>query len=615
MKILHLLSQIELTGAEVYAVTLAEWQKKSGHDVFICTDELHQKTNIDFFQLPVHRTTMWTRGKSKQLLLDFILKNRIDVIHAHSRAAVRIAYPCTRKTSCALVTTLHGRPHRSWSKRIFDRYGDKVIAICENLAFDLLLNLKMNARKVQTLANPINLDKIPFKSSIKTSSPFRVGLVGRMTGPKGTRVSELLTQVFPTLLENFLHLQIDLIGGSVDQLDPQGQAQFHRLKEKYKDRIQNQPHIPDLESHLNSYDLIVGAGRVAIACLSSGVPLYAMGEAETVGLVTAQNYTLAKSSNFGDIHYKELFQSMDSKKVTAELLSLIGEKNKLDSTNLQILSQKVAQDFSLTNIAPQILETYKSAIFQKKYPKWIPILMYHQVPDQELQSQHRIFITKDNFEKHLKFFKNKGFQALSFSELKEFRDQKKNFSEFPKKPLLLTFDDGYLNNLKNAVPLLTKYGFKATFFLLADPTVKANIWDKADGTPQLPLMDKSQRAELKKLGQEIGSHGFRHQKLSEMNEQETQQEILDSKTVLEKEFGCEIPVYAYTYGIKNNFAETAVRDAGYTFAVNTTSGGLHLEDNPFSLFRVSIFPEDTSLELRKKTCSWYRRYYYFKRRQ
>lgn len=615
MKILHLLSQIELTGAEVYAITLAEWQKNAGHEVLLVSDELHRKTNVPFLPLAVHRTNAWTRFSSKKWLKTYITNHKIDVVHAHSRAAVRLAHSCCRQTSCALVTTLHGKPHRSWSKKIFDIYGDKVISICENLTVDLIQNMKMKSRKISTIPNPVDFGKITFNSQPKKQTSFHLAVVGRTSGPKGDRVAELLQNVFPQLLEEFPHLHIHLVGGDVAGLKPSGQEQFHLLKQKYFERIQNTSFVPELESRLNNYDFIIGAGRVAMVSLACGLPVWALGEAESAGLVTEKSYSAAKRSNFGDIHHDFLHRELNATEITSELKKIIADPQFLTSQSRHQLAAKIVEDFSLDKIAEQVLDVYKSSIFKKKYPRWIPVLMYHKIPDAPLKTRHRIFVTKDNFERHLAFFKRKGFQTLSFSDLKEFRDQKRDFSQFPRKPLLLTFDDGYLNNLENAVPLLEKYGFKATFFMLASHGISENSWDKADGTPQLPLMNSSQRKELFQRGQEIGSHGFSHMKLTSMNHEETRQELLESKKALEAEFQTSISVYAYTYGIKNEFAESLAHETGYTYAVNTSTGGLHIEDNPHSIFRVSIFPEDGPRELRKKTHSLYRLYYYLKRRQ
>ena len=178
--------------------------------------------------------------------------------------------------------------------------------------------------------------------------------------------------------------------------------------------------------------------------------------------------------------------------------------------------------------------------------------------------------------------------------------------------MIITFDDGYKNNLELAAPLLKKYNMKATLFLLAENLV-ANVWDKSDGTPQLPLLTAEERQKLIQNGFEIGSHGIHHGKLSEMTEQQTWNELSESKKILEKEFRIPIFCYAYTYGIKNKFAEKIAARAGYFFAVNTSTGGLHLSENPWILFRVPIFPEDGVFSIWKKTQPWYRKYFYKKR--
>ena len=54
------------------------------------------------------------------------------------------------------------------------------------------------------------------------------------------------------------------------------------------------------------------------------------------------------------------------------------------------------------------MRIYESAFFLKHYSKWIPTLMYHKIPDQEIKSQHKIYVTRENFEKHLNFYKKLG---------------------------------------------------------------------------------------------------------------------------------------------------------------------------------------------------------------
>jgi hypothetical protein len=91
-------------------------------------------------------------------------------------------------------------------------------------------------------------------------------------------------------------------------------------------------------------------------------------------------------------------------------------------------------------------------------------------------------------------------------------------------------------------------------------------------------------------------------------------ELTESKNRLESEFQTQINVFAYTYGDTNAECAKACEITGYDYGLNTDRGGLHLEEAPYSVFRVNIFPNESWMSLWKKTTSWYRRYYYFKRK-
>ncbi|MBC7466895.1 MAG: polysaccharide deacetylase family protein, partial [Bdellovibrio sp.] len=112
---------------------------------------------------------------------------------------------------------------------------------------------------------------------------------------------------------------------------------------------------------------------------------------------------------------------------------------------------------------------------------------------------------------------------------------------------------------------------------------------------------------------EIGSHGFSHQKITQMTEDQARFELRESKKKLQDEFNTEVSVYAFTYGDTSILHARFAFEEGYDYAVNTDTGGLLIEDSPYQIFRVNIFPNETIASLRKKTSSWYRKYYYLKR--
>lgn len=608
---LQILSQIELTGAEAYALTLADWLASQGHEVHLVSNQLHLPFRGQFHPREIHTSSTLTRIKNVFFLRHLIREKEIQVVHCHSRAAVRVGYWATFGLRVAMVSTVHGRQHSSLSKKLFDQYGDRVIAVCENIRESLIQNFRMNPRKILTLGNPVGA-ATETKKNQEQASP-RVAFIGRFSGPKGMRLKELLEKTFPHLLERLPDLHIDIIGGEVGRMPPELKTAFEKTQSHFPRRLQLIGVIQNLREHYQDYSLVIGSGRVAMEALLREVPCLALGEYGTEGVIRPENYEIAKKSNFGDIGASTLESPVDYSLLTMLLQEALAHP--APDNEKKFLKEAVHGDFSADLVCQDILSVYESAYFQKLHPRHIPVLMYHKIPKAGQNSRHRIFVTAENFEKHLRFFKNQGFTTLSFAELDQYRTLKKPADEFPKRPLILTFDDGYVDNLENAGPLLKKYGMKATIFLLADPNIRANVWDADTGEPPDELMSLEQKRKLKDFNFEIGSHGFRHQKITEMNDAEAMQELSGSRDALEKQLDVHIPVFAYTYGLTSPRAAQLAKRAGYRFAINTDTGGLHMEENPHAIFRTPIFPEDAEPQLRKKTQSWYRKYFYLKRKK
>lgn len=600
MNILHLLSQNHLTGSEVYAATLAELQVLAGHKVYQASNGFFTATAAEQHTLEVETKSKLTFFKNVFWLRDFISQNNIHVVHSHSRASAKLAFYATLFSKTAHVSTVHGVQHASFSKKLLNQYGQFTICVCNNLKKHLIADFGYKPSRIKTIPNPISKNLyqyLPASSEIKNT--INLAIIGRSTGPKGTRTTLAIKEIFKLGAKYKIHL----IGGKLQDLN---------LSESEKAQV-----IETSEAQLNSafyrkYDLVIGSGRVSMEALLTGVPSLAFGESKYVGLVTLENFEQALSSNFGDIHPDSKTPSLNSVDFKNDLESAL---TKLTTENLKQLAELAAKSFDQDWIATQVERLYESAYFLKNYCHWIPVLMYHKIPQQEIQSQHKIFVTAENFEKHLQFFKKKGFTTLTFSELSLFRKGLLNFKHFPKKPLVITFDDGYRDNLETASPLLKKYGYKAQLFLLADNKINSNVWDLSGDEPAHEIMSLQERQAWKTSAYEIGSHGFRHQKITEFSAEEAQKELSTSKLNLEDEFKVSVQSFAFTYGITRPEGAEMAQRAGYEYALNTDTGGMLMEEEPYSIFRVNIFPNETTSSLSKKTSKWYRRYYKFKRKK
>ncbi len=611
LKILHIMSQLELTGAEVYAVMLANHQKSCGHSVTLLGDEIHIPCSASFVRCDIHNRNYTQRFQNLKRIRKIVKEQNIDVVHAHSRAASWLAHYALKGLKVPYVSTVHGRQHWHGRYKKNDVYGDQVITVCENIRQHLANEFGLDSKKIVTIRNPIEFKPVDSDSKQK----FTLALLGRTSGPKGERIGMVIREVLPRLLQQKSELHVVVSGGAFENFDQKTKDHFVHLQKLYPNKLS---YFPTEKFHeaFKIANVICASGRIAVEALSYGIPTFAFGEAVLHGFVTTDNLSECLKSNFGDVKAdRDRDTAVISEQVEVLLVPHLFYlmKNKID-LNAEI-QQKIKQEFAAEVIFKKIESIYHQNIFGKKINRWIPVLMYHKVSIEPLKTQHKIFVTKNTFEKQMNFLKKRGFETLDFSDLEHFLTGKKSLAEFPKRPIVLTFDDGYKDNLENAFPLLNRLGFKATVFVLSDFSIRNNDWDLGEHTTETahPLMTQEELKQSLLLGISIGSHGRTHRALLSLTDQEAFQEIANSKQELEQNLQTKINVFAYPYGKFNTRHEEQVFTAGYQFGVATDSGGLRLEDNPFAIFRVNIFPDDLGLRFFKKAHYLYRKYFYWKR--
>lgn len=602
MKILHLLSQIEMTGSEAYAQTLASAQARSGHDLFVISDNFHLSFPGHLVKLSIATRSFFQRMKNIFKLRRFIIENKIEVIHCHSRAACRHAYWARLGLETCIVTTLHGYQHSSFSKKLFNIYGDTVIAVCENIKQQLIENFTIDPHSLITLRNPIIQ-----KETINNSEKKTLSLIGRASGPKGQRLISLFREQLEFWLTENPEISVLL---ALTGLSEQEKNNLKKsIPTQLISRVQIVSEFINLQDVFKQSFCVVASGRIAIEAYFAGCEVACLGESSFVGRLEEKNIKQILASNFGDIG-KPLPVSNEQ---ISEVI-LLALKNPLSTSTRQALTARLSAEFSLEAIHEKIIEIYRGTRLYRKC-SWIPILMYHKVTDQEIQSRHKIYVTKKRFKQHLQYLKWRNFQTITFSDLSDFWFERKSISEFPKSPLILTFDDGYQDNLTNALPLLRQYQMKAQLFLLSDHKILANTWDEPEDGVTAKLMSEEERQMLPLNIYEIGSHGQTHRELPKLNNSEILRELAESKQQLENEFKQNISCFAYPYGRLDHRLPSLAQKAGYDFAVNTDNGPVRWIDNRHSLFRVNVFPQDSLFAIWKKTSRWYRRSYFHKRGQ
>jgi len=171
--------------------------------------------------------------------------------------------------------------------------------------------------------------------------------------------------------------------------------------------------------------------------------------------------------------------------------------------------------------------------------KGLPVLMYHKILD---QGPNGLTVTTAQFERQLMYLKEKGYQTLTFREVKTLLAEK---SPLPRKPVVLTFDDAYVNFKSHALPLVKKYGFQATLFIPVAFIGKTNLWDQGND-PILPAADLKQLSNNEPVT--FGIHSFLHKNYRDLALSDMEEDLKNCQETLSF-YGIPFTrVLAYPYG-------------------------------------------------------------------
>jgi peptidoglycan/xylan/chitin deacetylase (PgdA/CDA1 family) len=181
---------------------------------------------------------------------------------------------------------------------------------------------------------------------------------------------------------------------------------------------------------------------------------------------------------------------------------------------------------------------YRREISTENIQTSVAVLMYHKVlPDYT----DDLTVSVPQLEEHLQFLQRNGYQILPLSSLLESISAK---TGLPCKSVFITFDDGYLNNLVYAYPVLEKYGARATIFLPTRYIGQKSSWDKeADD-----LMNISQLKSLNPALISFGLHSHTHQNYKKLGIAEITEDLQQNIAYFKANGLSFVPAFAYPYG-------------------------------------------------------------------
>ena len=185
----------------------------------------------------------------------------------------------------------------------------------------------------------------------------------------------------------------------------------------------------------------------------------------------------------------------------------------------------------------------------------VPILVYHNVAPHrmgETRTQTTADVRPETFEAQMAYLRDHGIAVVSLQQLVEALEGRAAMQE---PAVVITFDDGWEDQYRHALPILRRFRYTATFFIITDAVGKDDYmtWDQV--------------RELRNTGMTIGSHSRTHRALTNIHDGRLlDDEVAGSRRVLESELQAPIAFFAYPFGAQTPRVVAAVRDAGYRAA-------------------------------------------------
>jgi len=231
----------------------------------------------------------------------------------------------------------------------------------------------------------------------------------------------------------------------------------------------------------------------------------------------------------------------------------------------------------------------------------IPILMYHQVdiPPRCGTPLRGLVVSPFSFAWQMKMLKLMGYKGLSMRDLEPYLTGAKSG-----KVVGITFDDGYRNNLDNALPVLKRQSFTATCYGVSSLIGGTNSWD-IGVVAEKPLMSLEDWQCWHSAGMDVGSHTRTHAKLTELPADVARMQIANSKHELEQVIGCEVRHFCYPYGWHRPEHQHMAREAGYTTATTTHRGRVQAGADPYTLRRIMVARATNPLQFFLKVATAY----------
>jgi peptidoglycan/xylan/chitin deacetylase (PgdA/CDA1 family) len=225
----------------------------------------------------------------------------------------------------------------------------------------------------------------------------------------------------------------------------------------------------------------------------------------------------------------------------------------------------------------------------------VPILMYHSIDHNDKAT--KLSVSPESFARQMEFLHKNNYNVISLEKAVSYIEKKERPAQ---KTIAITFDDGFENNYKDAYPVLKKYNIPATIFVIINRVGTAGFvnWDE--------IKEMSDSGVIT-----IGSHAKSHFWLLGSDPNFLNDEVVNSKKILEEKLGKKVNLFCYPMGAFDARSKKAVEDAGYACAVSTNPGGNVPAEDVYAIKRIKVSRTSDNLLAfwvrTTRTYTWFKR--------
>lgn len=305
---------------------------------------------------------------------------------------------------------------------------------------------------------------------------------------------------------------------------------------------------------------------------------------------------------FGVATINEVFMGIRSLRLVKEIrtplyrIQLFQKRTSLQRLFSLAVPEIISVKYQPTPLEPEVAAYVRwrsgghphSSVVNNTVTHRLPILMYHRVAPTGFESTSRYRVPPEIFEAQLRYLREAGYHSIHLDDWLFSMERK---MPLPGKAVVFTFDDGYLDFKTYAWPILRKYGFLATVFLVTDHIGKSNSWDSVYGE-ELPLLGWNDIRNLQKEGVDFGSHTASHPYLTSLSPKEIVREGSRSRAVLSCALGKTVKTFAYPYGDVDMVVQHLIGACGYTFGVSCRNDLCGFHDPLLALPRIEVLNSD-----------------------